>query len=1292
MSGRFHLDEVAFDQGLSVAWDPGLTRTPRVLVPIAVDALVVTGTESAWADCGMTAPPAAGGDMLTDAGSLMPNPFTDLAVPRPRGVHLHWALPDGLTKGTVSTDARGAADVVLPAAPDRWLVLRLATGATPARRAVRGWVLESGGPVPVVHDLDAWVGPGAIVTTEQPMTAMGHGDPAWAAYYDNVADRLGFHDAAGDATGPLAYLVCGWYADESLDPLGSAIRSLAQFELALERLGWGLQGELKVSHDTQTSFVRKAVGSGLRTKDAAWGRHGPTRDASGNYISSGGWWPASTLFHGAAVDIDLGGATADGPPRAADMRVAFGATASEALAAIVAAAAQDADEERTVEALQLGVLHELDQPDGRTRLDVVLHAGAFGSLPGGPDETEQIWEPPVPAQPDPPATPGRPDAGVFANRRAAGSDFGRVVLDKALTTDAALYVKTGDAGTGPASGAGKVVGSKVVTGHLHEVLDIIDGGRPRPAGPAPRPGRWVEVKRPQPRFYHPVDPFVLVQGGRRSFKHGGDGSRSDDDRLPCRLSGFTVRSITADLGRQGADRGTVTGDQLLERRVSNGSVPIECDDLLRETVLLDPGSSTAAVTRMRGRDAGAGDDRNRTLRLASNWGVEQTAWWVTNDPRIDPGPVLTHSGVTGTLPAPIAITPRSHPWNPLHIDWRVEFTPSATGVSEWALGELDFEPAAAGAVAAATAPGPMVIEGRALVTPGAARTLADAARAAIEAGAKTGGADVRHGTVRLRYQSKTAKTIHDHIAGATVKAANLAIAGGDQRSDLSTIVDLLDRMDILGGSLDGFHLGLRTGAPAVRPLLPDGTPDPAPIVTAPGFQSLRAGTTRLTALRLVDGFGQYVDLMTTAAGAAGPADGQHVVLGETVRRTESPGRAVLAPRFTAPARLLLRWADATLDTATSGANPVCGYVLPDHLDGGLEFFAADGSNLGNLRGDEHPDRLGSLLWEDVPGSPTTVGRPPGLDVGNVFLRGIAQGLLDWGVSDQGTRPGGSATEEGALAALLRIVDSTMWTVDPYGHAGDEHLSLLVGHPVVVMRAILRLEVIDPAEPPELAWTPVPVRLGALTQWQDGLLGFYVGDDYGTVHCAPAAAAMAREVGAGRGFLQQAQAVGDFYVDFAADLAGGATGGNTPVNHPYVAATDEFLIRPNQDMRLTMLVEPHTLVHATCGLLPRKEIGMRREWMAAALASLAPTFRFGPVLRDPDTLRMPIATDIAGTWTWNYKADVARWAEEEILNAGHDAVLDDTPAVGTEGWLRLTPTPPPASPGPPPPPPAAGTTP
>jgi hypothetical protein len=1289
MPRKVPLDGPVFEAGLSVAWDPGLARTPRVLVPIAVDALVVTGAAASWAACAMTRPPVASDGTLTDALSLMPKPFTDLSGERPPGVYLHWALPDGLTKGSVSTDARGVADVVLPTAPDRWLILRLSEGASPTRRAVTGWVLESGGPDPVVHALDAWVGPGPIGGTEKPMTAMGHGDPAWAAYYDNVVNRLGFHDPAGDVTGRVAYLVCGWYADPALDPLGSSIRSLTEFEQTLERLGWSVHGELKVSQQHQRAFIKEAGAAGLFAKDAAWAEHGPTRDASGNYLSSGGWWPTGMLLHGAAVDVDLAGATTGGPPLAGDMRVALGATASEALAALVAQANQDPDQERTVEALQLGVLHELDQPDGRARLDVVLHASAFGSLPGGPDDIEQIWEPPVPAQPDPPSTPGKPGAGVFANRRAAGTDFGLVPIDSALRTDTALYTATGDASNKPGWGASKVVGSEVVKGQLNDLLDRIDVGRPRPSRPTPRPGRWVQVKRPQPRFFHPVDPFVLVQGGKRSFKHGADDGLADDDRLPCRLSGFTVRSITADLGRTNPDGTTVTGDQLLERPVRNGSVPSECDELLRETVLLDPASSSAAVARMRGD----GDtDRTRMLWMTNNWGVEQTAWWVMNDPRIDPGPLLTQSGITGTLPAPIAITPRQHPWNPLHIDWRVEFAPSPGGMADWELGELDFDHESTGvANFPAAAPAPLVVDGRALVTPGAARTLAQAARAAIEAGAKTAGAEVLRGKVRVRHQSKSAKTIYDHIHHATLVATKFATARGDDRADLSTIVDLLDRMDILGGSLDGFNIGLRKGAPAVCPLLADGTPDPAPIVAQTGFQAVRAGTARITALRLVDGFGQYVDLMAPVGATPGPADERNLVLGATVRRTQTSGRTVLTPRFTAPARLLMRWADATLDTSTTAANPVCGYVLPDHLDGGLEFFAADGTNLGNLRADEHPERLGALLWEDAPGSPTTVGRSPGLEVANTLLRGVAQGLLDWGVTDQGTRHGGSATEEGALAALLRIVDSTMWTVDPYGHAGDEHLSLLVGHPVVVLRAILRLEVVDPAMPPELAWTPVPVRLGALTQWQDGLLGFFVGDDYSTVHCAPAAAAMAREIGAGRGFLQQAQAVRDFYDNFTADLAAGASGGNTPVSHPYVAATDEFLVRPNQDVRLTLLVEPHTVVHATCGLLPRKEIGMRREWMAAALASLAPTFRFGPVLRDPDTLRMPIATDIAGTWTWNHKTDVARWVEEEILNAGQDAVLDDTPTVGTEGWLRLRPTPPPpdTNPAPPPPTPPTG---
>ena len=248
-----------------------------------------------------------------------------------------------------------------------------------------------------------------------------------------------------------------------------------------------------------------------------------------------------------------------------------------------------------------------------------------------------------------------------------------------------------------------------------------------------------------------------------------------------------------------------------------------------------------------------------------------------------------------------------------------------------------------------------------------------------------------------------------------------------------------------------------------------------------------------------------------------------------------------------------------------------------------------------------------------------------------------------------------------------MIDSVLWSVDPFGHAGDEHLSLLVGHPVVVVRARLRLEVQEPVHPEQANLAVVPVRLGALAHWQDGLFGYFVNDDYTTLHCSDAAAAgLARAVGPQQGFLQPINLVPEHFEGFAA-----ATG-STPIDHPYVDTSGVIWVRPNQNVDLTFLLEPHTAVHATTGLLPRKDIGLRREWIADALAKLSPTFRFGPLLCDPQRIRMPIATDIAGTWSWDYRADASTWAELPITNATQDALLPPDPPSGTEGWMRLTP--------------------
>lgn len=82
--------------------------------------------------------------------------------------------------------------------------------------------------------------------------------------------------------------------------------------------------------------------------------------------------------------------------------------------------------------------------------------------------------------------------------------------------------------------------------------------------------------------------------------------------------------------------------------------------------------------------------------------------------------------------------------------------------------------------------------------------------------------------------------------------------------------------------------------------------------------------------------------------------------------------------------------------------------------------------------------------------------------------------------------------------------------------------------------------------------------------------------------------------------------------------------------------------------------------------------MRHEWVKDALSKLSPTFRFGPVLIDPERIWMPIPHDLNGTWSWDHRTDVNTWANTPVTHIGHEALLSPDPPVGSEGWLRLTP--------------------
>ena len=169
----------------------------------------------------------------------MPDPFQALPIPRPKGAYLHWALPDGLTHGRLSEGTDGQTD--FPLVPDRWLVVRLASGGTPGVRDVEAWLLPDASARSAVRLDHALTGPALPPpgpTPVSPLTALGHGDFGWSGYYDNVVNRFALYDDLAGVEGSVAYLVVGWYTDPTHDPIAASSES--DFHDRLERLDWTL--------------------------------------------------------------------------------------------------------------------------------------------------------------------------------------------------------------------------------------------------------------------------------------------------------------------------------------------------------------------------------------------------------------------------------------------------------------------------------------------------------------------------------------------------------------------------------------------------------------------------------------------------------------------------------------------------------------------------------------------------------------------------------------------------------------------------------------------------------------------------------------------------------------------------------------------------------------------------------------------------------------------------------------------------------------------------------------------
>lgn len=578
----------------------------------------------------------------------------------------------------------------------------------------------------------------------------------------------------------------------------------------------------------------------------------------------------------------------------------------------------------------------------------------------------------------------------------------------------------------------------------------------------------------------------------------------------------------------------------------------------------------ALLVELASLDPGSAPDLAQSRANApSPVAAARARWWSAFDPGTPASQALAGATVAGVLPCPVGVCTPMRPWNPIHIEWSASYLPSPRGAHDWTLSEVDFAPP---------------------TTP----TRPDS--------------DPDH-----------------HLQGRTMLGTGAAALLHSAAGDGSGVAD----EDILGGTLADIAAQLR-GDSTAAVVHPKGTTLPKPSLTRPlSFLALRAGFLKIDRLRLVDGFGQFIDLIGGSRATPIP-----VRIGDTLAVGAQPDLVALRPRFTAPARCLLRFTDGSGAhvEAGPGVSPVCGYMVPSTLDGSLEFFDANGNGYGRLR----PDPISGAAWEDDPGHASTLGALPSAALPNPFLGKIADSLVS---ADTAAISGGAAP--GALRALVSLLDITGWSVDPTGRAGDEYLSLLIGHPIAVVRAVLKLEVQDPRQPPENKCTAVPVKLGTLAHLQDGLLAYYVGDAFDQVHqIDPALGALA------------------------------AAAGLSSIESPYIYPDGSFYINAGVEVPLTLLMVPGSDVHVTTGLLPQKKLGLLREWTATALTRLSPALRFGPVLRDSEATRLPVSPDIRGNWLWHRHRDPATWATDEVVSATTSAILPDVRVEASDGWLQV----------------------
>lgn len=1203
------------------------------------------------------------------------------------------------------------------------------------------------------------------------LTAMGYGEPTFAAIFSNSRTVFGCHDVPPNPAALYRYDVLGWYADPADDCVQN-FWQIPDITSDVDRFT-ALEGEYRwaVAADGDTPF--------------------PTRSA----------YYASILLIPSQIDEGY-----DSGSTALDVDIALGNTGSEALAAYLANSLAGGDEtaRKTVEAQleALPILHQLqsEQADAERRFEQLQHRRGFKPRGGGrlwaireePSGTGATRASQMPTNLPPQVAPlpsdvastldelnraqnaydraqerlsdwqhrlfaewykfdlasyADPNMGVWRcweyqqnladyrlgipvnlNGRIATPSTSREHLRQEIEAMLMLLAETGEI---LLSDDGQPVGVKALTlpSAFGRVFDNDEGLAPllkQAAENSLAQAVWeayqavlqalsayqathpnvILTSTPAPRFWQPIEPFVMMSAGKLpalTDLYGHDGV------LLCAVGDIAVAA--------GAPLDADAVLSLGEQTAALIPTPMQLTAPTRGLVLLEWGATIRAILA---RETQNPDPSQRQQVLAgtrtnpSGAGVDFLQSYLNETFQ------LTETSLDLELKDQTIISPTTSDFSGMAVLTQHSSSQAVTLMQRYLAGQslLDLKQASL----ARSGQSESEFDDAALV--GWYALKMDASDAPTE-GADSSVWDAWFGQhfpfsdAEGVYLGGSADLLTWYEASPTYQADQWM--NDSVRVYLSALVEMAG-LNAIGQALGGFNnallmreqvlqlpvydLGLAvtdlksrslqsqgTGAIDLMSLLSDligGGNRSAPIANG-YFMPIRTGEMSVTGLTLLDSFGRVYVLtpqtVRPALSMTPPSwDG-------SVAAQKPP--AYLPPRIAQPAQTIFRWLSASDDgeelTIRPDASPICGWVMPNVLDGSLMVYDAAGNLLGSINA--------VADWEPAPAA-----QPP-LDAGqipNLHLRRVVNKLIVNALSSSDE----AETLAGYLGNLLSALDSSMARIEPENFAQHESMAVLMGRPLAVVRARAGIQMMgevqinqsfaaylstlyearECGQPPSVSpfndpltnhyeTVRVPLRVGERIS-SDGLVGYWrEGEDgaLGDVFFAPKAMpSMLSPDVLWTGFDAPDDSVNlserpPLSIAVVRDV-------DHPTNILEVGLLDEAHL-------LTMLIDPRGMVHVSSGLLPVKAVGIPSEQYAPALKQMSVSFLIAPVLTSAAQPTLPLSVQAGAAWSWVSHPDATTWVKTPATTPA-DAAAPPAHVRGTsqaavfapqrlvEGWLNL----------------------